>query len=31
VEGYVAGLRFKRAIHPAVFDLILQRLRLAGA
>lgn len=31
VEGYVAGLRFKRAIHPAVFDLILRRLRLAGA
>lgn len=27
VEGYVAGLRFERPIHPAVFDLLLQRLR----
>ena len=26
VEGYIAGLRFERAIHPAVFDLLLQRL-----
>lgn len=31
VEGYVAGLRFERAIHPAVFDLLLHRLRLAAA
>ena len=27
VEGYVAGLRFEKTIHPAVFDLLLQRLR----
>lgn len=27
VDGYVAGLRFEAAIHPAVFDLLLQRLR----
>lgn len=27
VEGYIAGLRFEKAIHPAVFDLLLQRLR----
>lgn len=27
VEGYVAGLRFDKAIHPAVFDLLLERLR----
>ena len=27
VEGYMAGLRFERTIHPAVFDLLLQRLR----
>ena len=27
VEGYVAGLRFGKAIHPAVFDLLLQRIR----
>src|SRR5689334_14303726 len=27
VEGYVAGLRFEKVIHPAVFDLLLQRLR----
>lgn len=27
VEGFVAGLRFEKAIHPAVFDLLLQRLR----
>ena len=26
VEGFVAGLRFERTIHPAVFDLLLQRL-----
>lgn len=26
VEGYIAGLRFERPIHPAVFDLLLQRL-----
>jgi hypothetical protein len=27
VEGYVAGLRFEKPMHPAVFDLMLQRLR----
>lgn len=27
VEGYVAGLRFEKPIHPAVFDLLLQRLK----
>ncbi|HEX3423453.1 MAG TPA: PilZ domain-containing protein [Sphingomicrobium sp.] len=26
VEGYVAGLRFEKRMHPAVFDLLLQRL-----
>lgn len=26
VDGYVAGLRFEKPIHPAVFDLLLQRL-----
>ena len=27
VEGFQAGLRFERKIHPAVFDLLLTRLR----
>ena len=27
VEGYVAGLRFEKPIHPAVFDLLLTRLK----
>ena len=27
VEGPSAGLRFQRALHPAVFDLLLERLR----
>lgn len=26
VEGYVAGLRFEKPMHPAVFDLMIQRL-----
>ena len=26
IDGYVAGLRFERPMHPAVFDLLLQRL-----
>lgn len=26
IEGNLAGLRFERTIHPAVFDLLLQRL-----
>lgn len=27
VHGFVAGLRFERPIHPAVFDLLVQRLK----
>ena len=27
IEGYVAGLRFEKGIHPAVFDLLVQRIR----
>ena len=27
IEGYVAGLRFEKPIHSAVFDLLLQRLK----
>lgn len=27
VNAYIAGLRFEKPIHPAVFDLLLQRLR----
>ena len=27
VQGFQAGLRFERPIHPAVFDLLLTRLR----
>jgi hypothetical protein len=27
VEGFVAGLRFEKTIHPAVFELLLERLR----
>jgi PilZ domain len=30
VEGFVAGLRFEKSIHPAVFDLLLHRLVPAG-
>lgn len=26
MDGYVAGLRFETPIHPAVFDLLIQRL-----
>jgi hypothetical protein len=26
VESYVAGLRFEKPMHPAVFDLLLERL-----
>lgn len=26
IDGYIAGLRFERPMHPAVFDLLLQRL-----
>ena len=27
VEGYTAGLEFARPIHPAVFDLLVERLK----
>jgi hypothetical protein len=27
IEGTSAGLRFEKSIHPAVFDLLLERLR----
>ena len=27
IEDYVAGLRFEKPIHPAVFDLLLDRLK----
>jgi hypothetical protein len=27
IEGFVAGLRFESVIHPAVFDLLVQRLK----
>ena len=27
VDGFQAGLRFERAIHPAVFELLITRLR----
>lgn len=27
IDGYAAGLRFEKPIHPAVFDLLLDRLR----
>jgi hypothetical protein len=26
MDGFTAGLRFEKAIHPAVFDLLLERL-----
>jgi hypothetical protein len=26
IEGFTAGLRFSKAIHPAVFDLVVSRL-----
>ena len=26
VDGYLAGLKFERPIHPAVFELLLQRM-----
>jgi hypothetical protein len=29
VEGFTAGLRFGKPIHPAVFDLLVERLRSA--
>jgi hypothetical protein len=27
VDGFTAGLRFEKPLHPAVFDLMVQRLR----
>lgn len=27
IEGFDAGLRFERPIHPAVFDLLIERLK----
>jgi len=27
VDGYTAGLRFERPMHPAVFDLLVERLK----
>lgn len=27
VDGFVIGVEFRNEIHPAVFDLIMQRLR----
>ena len=27
VDGFTAGLRFEKALHPAVFDLMVQRLQ----
>jgi hypothetical protein len=29
VEGFAAGLEFQRPVHPAVFDVLLQRLAAA--
>ena len=30
IDGMAAGLRFERSIHPAVFALLVERLRAAG-
>jgi hypothetical protein len=27
IEGFAAGIEFVRAIHPAVFDALVPRLR----
>ena len=27
VDGYTAGLRFERSMHPAVFELLVERLK----
>jgi hypothetical protein len=29
VEGFAAGLEFQRPVHPAVFDVLIQRLAAA--
>jgi hypothetical protein len=31
VDGYTGGLRFERSIHPAVFRLLIDRLRQSAA
>jgi hypothetical protein len=31
LDGQCAGLQFSRPIHPAVFDLIAERLRQSGS
>ena len=30
IEGYIAGLKFDRAIHPAVFDMLMTRIGADG-
>lgn len=30
VDGFVAGLQFEKPIHPAVFDLLLERLKIGA-
>jgi hypothetical protein len=30
VEGFAAGLEFQKPVHPAVFNVLLQRLAAAG-
>ncbi|MEO7411285.1 MAG: PilZ domain-containing protein, partial [Sphingomicrobium sp.] len=30
VDGYIAGLEYARPIHPAVFDLLMLRLKIRG-
>ena len=30
VDGFAAGLEFQRPVHPAVFDVLLQRLAAAN-
>ena len=29
IEGLCAGVEFERALHPAVFDMLMQRLGVA--
>ena len=31
IEGYTAGLRFEHSIHPAVFDMVVARIKGMGA
>lgn len=30
IDGFVAGLQFEKPFHPAVFDLLIERLRAAS-